>query len=376
MTGYTKKHSLPYPTDGDPVYKGAQQMQALADAVDIKLSTATGSPGPAGPAGPKGDPGPAGPTGPAGATGATGARGPAGATGARGPAGPQGPKGDDGTGFTLLGTVPTPDKLPTGANPGDAWLVESTNEIHVWGGATWANVGSIKGPKGDPGPAGPKGDPGPTGPAGPTGATGSAGPRGATGAQGAAGPQGLQGPKGDPGPAGPKGDPGPGADLSAIEREIFGGVGRTRAPVAEIAVSNDFGVPGSSDKLAQASWQVLVDTDGGAVISGTYGQTRYRIPVDGRYAITYQLMHKADGAKAGGAMKVLVNGTDVLRNSIASETATASFEGPTMAISTEYVFNAGDEVRWAYWYSQGVTILAKGFGDARSKIVIRYVGSR
>lgn len=383
MTGYTAKHKLPYPTDGDPVYKGAQQMQALADAVDKKLSTAGGGgTGPAGPPGPKGDPGPTGPAGPAGPTGPAGPRGATGARGPQGPAGdpgPTGPKGEDGTGFKLLGTVPTADKLPTGAKAGDAWLVESSNEIHVWGGSSWANVGSIKGPKGDQGPPGPKGATGADGkqgPAGPTGPTGPTGPRGATGAQGATGADGKQGPAGPAGPTGPKGDPGPGADLSNLERELFGGVGRTRAPVAEIAVSNDFYVPGSSDKLAQASWQALVDTDGGAVISGTYGQTRYQIPVSGRYAITYQLMHKADGAKAGGAMKVLVNGQDILRNSIASETATASFEGPTMAIATEYVFNAGDEVRWAYWYSQGVTILAKGFGNARSKIVIRYVGPR
>lgn len=86
------------------------------------------------------------------------------------------------------------------------------------------DLGNVKGPQGDTGPAGPKGDPG------------DAGPRGATGAQGPRGEQGIQGPKGNPftysdftaeqlaalkgpkgekgdtgaaGPQGPKGDTGP-----------------------------------------------------------------------------------------------------------------------------------------------------------------------
>ncbi|WP_282939112.1 hypothetical protein [Corynebacterium auriscanis] len=370
MTGYTANHKLPYPTDGDPVYKGAQQMQALANAVDVKLSTATGSQGPAGPPGPAGPQGPQGPTGPT---------GPAGAKGDTGPTGPAGPKGSDGTGFKLLGTVTSLDKLPTSATPGDAWLVESTNEVHVWGGERWANVGSIKGPKGDTGPAGPTGPQGPTGPTGPSGAKGDTGPQGPTGptgpsgAKGDTGPAGPAGPKGDTGPAGPAG---PAADLGPIQSELFGAPGRTRAPLAEIAVSGNFSVPATTDRLAQASWQALVDTDGGVIISGTYGVTRYVVPVNGRYSITYQLLHAADNAAAGGAMKVLVNGTDVLKNSIATETATPSLEGPTMSLNTEYVFRSGDEVRWGYWYSKATTILAQGFGNAKSKIVIRYVGPR
>ena len=382
MTGYTTRHKLPYPQPGDPVYKGADQIKALADAVDIKLSTATGSQGPAGPPGPAGPAGPIGPTGPAGPKGADGAKGDRGETGPAGPigpTGPAGPKGADGTGFKLLGTVASSAGLPLDAAPGDAWLVEDTNEVHVWGGDKWANVGSIKGPQGDRGETGPAGPIGPTGPAGPQGdkgATGPAGPTGPTGpagTKGDTGPRGIPGPKGDTGPMGPAG---PAADLSEIQKELFGGVGRTRAPLAEIAVTGDFVVPAATDKLAQASWSALVDTDGGAIISGTYGQTRYVVPVSGRYAITYHLLHKADNAASGGAMKVLVNGQNVLTNSIASETATPSLEGPTMSIKTERFFNAGDEIRWAYWYAKSVTILAQGFGGAKSKIVIRYVGPR
>ncbi len=51
---------------------------------------------------------------------------------------------------------------------------------------SWTKGGSIRGPKGDTGPAGAKGDTGATGPAGATGATGPAGATGATGATGPA----------------------------------------------------------------------------------------------------------------------------------------------------------------------------------------------
>lgn len=56
------------------------------------------------------------------------------------------------------------------------------------------SIATLKGDKGDQGPAGEKGETGATGPAGPTGETG---PKGDTG------PQGERGPKGDPGEQGP-----------------------------------------------------------------------------------------------------------------------------------------------------------------------------
>jgi len=34
MTNFTPRYSIPYPTEGDPVYIGASQMEALAKSVD------------------------------------------------------------------------------------------------------------------------------------------------------------------------------------------------------------------------------------------------------------------------------------------------------------------------------------------------------
>lgn len=95
--------------------------------------------------------------------------------------GPKGDKGDagadgkDGTGVNIKGSVDAEGDLPTEGNvAGDAYLVGG--DLYVWGGSSWTNAGSIKGPKGD------KGD---------TGATGAAGAKGDTGAAGPQGPQGA-----------------------------------------------------------------------------------------------------------------------------------------------------------------------------------------
>ena len=59
--------------------------------------------------------------------------------------------------------------------------------------AAWVNVGALKGPKGDTGPAGAKGDTGPQGPKGDTGPTGPQGPQGEKGPQGSQGARGAAG---------------------------------------------------------------------------------------------------------------------------------------------------------------------------------------
>ena len=99
MPRYTPNYKIPYPTAGDPIYLGAQQMADLALTVDKTMTGVSGIPGPAGPAGPQGIQGPAGPAGargPAGPAGPAGERGPQGIQGPAGPQGPAGAKGDTG----------------------------------------------------------------------------------------------------------------------------------------------------------------------------------------------------------------------------------------------------------------------------------------
>jgi|GEM_PF-1887496 len=123
-----------------------------------------------------------------------------------GPQGPPGPPGADGTSVTILGALGNPSDLPSSGDAGDAWLID--NELWVWTGSDWENVGSIVGPEGPEGPQGPQGPEGPPGIAGPQGPEGPEGPRGPRGFEGPEGPNGPPGPTGPQGPAGPQGPPG------------------------------------------------------------------------------------------------------------------------------------------------------------------------
>ena len=256
---------------GEQILAQAQEARNIAkgvrdDADAGKFKGDKGDTGPAGPQGAKGDTGARGPKGDTGARGEKGEKGaaftyadftaaqlaalkgekgdkgaqgeqgpagPKGETGAQGPTGPKGDTGAPGDSYTVKGLYATLAALqaahPTGS-AGDAWFVGTadSNTVYQWDvdKAAWVNVGALKGPKGDTGPAGAKGD---TGAQGPQGDTGPQGPQGETGPQGPAGPKGdpgekgaaftysdftatqlaaLKGEKGDTGPAGADGAPG------------------------------------------------------------------------------------------------------------------------------------------------------------------------
>lgn len=205
--------------------------------------------GPKGDQGDKGDIGPAGPKGDRGNIGPQGLQGPQGERGLQGPKGEKGEKGDpgeDGTSFTVLGMYNSMEALqaahPTGS-VGDAWSVGTPekNAVYLWDtmALTWANIGSIKGEKGDAGPQGPQGL---TGPQGPRGETGPAGKDGVQGPKGDPGETGMQGPKGDAGPAGADGyTPMRGVDYWTTE------------DVAEINAQINAAMADKQDKAAQVT---------------------------------------------------------------------------------------------------------------------------
>jgi hypothetical protein len=88
----------------------------------------------------------------------------------------------------ITGSFADPSQLPASGNSGDSYLINE--ELYVWDGTQWVNVGNIQGPQGSAGATGAQGSTGATGATGPQGATGATG---ATGAQGPAGPQGATG---------------------------------------------------------------------------------------------------------------------------------------------------------------------------------------
>ena len=79
----------------------------------------------------------------------------AGPTGPEGPIGPTGPQG--GT-INFKGILPLIADLPATENTiNDAYIVEEDDNVYVWEGTQWVNVGSIQGPTGPTGATGPVG---------------------------------------------------------------------------------------------------------------------------------------------------------------------------------------------------------------------------
>lgn len=164
-----------------------------------------------------------------------GDRGEKGEKGEKGDKGDTGAKGPSGDSYTVLGLYATLAALqtahPTGS-AGQAWFVGTadSNAVYQWDvdKAAWINVGALKGPKGDTGPAGADGAPGAKGDTGPQGPKGNPGEKGDaftyadfTAAQLAA-LKGEKGDKGDTGPQGPKGD---GVEVSGSKGQYLGFTG-------------------------------------------------------------------------------------------------------------------------------------------------------
>jgi hypothetical protein len=270
------------------------------------LDGAAGATGPQGPTGAdgaqgiQGVTGPQGPTGANGLDGATGAQGPQGAQGTVGPQGPegiQGPQGPQGSSVNITGSLNDPSELPATGNTGDSYLIN--NELYVWDGTQYVNVGNIQGiqgPTGPQGPVGPQGAQGPQGTAvnitgslsnpaqlpasgnsgdsylineelyvwdgtqwvnvgniqGPQGIAGATGPQGPTGAAGAQGIQGLTGPTGPTGATGPAGEGGElgsyGTFYSTATQSLAGG-SRKLVNLNNTLISNNIAIVDDGNSL-------------------------------------------------------------------------------------------------------------------------------
>ena len=187
-----------------------------------------------------------------------GDRGEKGEKGDKGDTGAKGPSGDS---YTVLGLYATLAALqtahPTGS-AGQAWFVGTadSNAVYQWDvdKAAWINVGALKGPKGDTGPAGADGAPGAKGDTGAQGPKGNPGEKGDAftyadftaaqlaalkGEKGDTGPQGEPGAKGDTGETGPKGADGKSAYASAQDGGYTGTETKFNAALAQVGSKVD-----------------------------------------------------------------------------------------------------------------------------------------
>jgi len=139
-----------------------------------------------------------------------------GTIGIQGNDGIQGIQGTYGPGFTILGSVPDvdaggdPQATLTAAfsspNIGEGVIDEADDELWIWDGTNWVNIGTFRGVQGIQGSIGPQGA---QGTIGEEGIQGSRGDRGTQGVQGLQGTQGIQGFRGFQGTQGIQGIQGP-----------------------------------------------------------------------------------------------------------------------------------------------------------------------
>jgi hypothetical protein len=185
-----------------------------------------------------------------------------------------GPTGPQGTSLNILGSVATVADLPASGNPNDAYIVQDSGDLYVWGGDAWTSVGQIVGPTGPTGPqgadstvVGPTGAQGVLGPTGPTGNTGAGsvgptGPQGTNGTNGTGGPTGPQG--SDSTVAGPVGPTGP-QGTAGLASTAVGPTGPTGASGAASTIAGPTGPTGPTG---------LQGTDGAAsTAAGPTGPT-------------------------------------------------------------------------------------------------------
>jgi len=182
-----------------------------------------------------------------------------GATGAQGTQGVQGVQGVQGTygpGFDVIGSVPDVDSggdpqatLNTAfasATTGQAAIDEADDELWVYDGANWVNVGSFRGVQGFDGNQGVQGVQGTIGQEGIQGSRGFRGNQGVQGYQGTTGIQGVQGIQGIQGTQGTQGIQGVQGIQGIQGLQGDQGVQGVQGPQAFQGIQGDYGFQGFS----------------------------------------------------------------------------------------------------------------------------------
>ena len=168
--------------------------------------------------------------------------------GTQGTQGTQGVQGTYGPGFDVIGSVPdvdnggdpqaTLDTAFASATTGQAAIDEADDELWVYNGTDWVNVGSFRGVQGFQGVQGVQGPQGTIGEEGIQGSRGFRGFQGTQGVQGTTGIQGLQGIQGNQGTQGPQGVQG----VQGVQG-LLGNQG-TQGPQSIQGIQGDTGIQG------------------------------------------------------------------------------------------------------------------------------------
>jgi hypothetical protein len=196
---------------------------------------------------------------------------------------------DDGVGagsnINVLGSFNSVNQLPQIATVGDSYLI--SNELHVWTGSAFENVGPVRGPqgytgsrgfvgsRGDTGFTGSQGDLGYTGSIGYTGSQGLIGYTGSIGDTGFVGSKGFTGSQGDIGYTGSIGFTGSRGDTGFVGSQGELGYTGSQGEIGYTGSRGDTGYVGSQGELGYTGSIGYTGSQGDTGFAGSQGDTGY-----------------------------------------------------------------------------------------------------
>ena len=196
---------------------------------------------------------------------------------------------DDGVGagsnINILGSFNLVNQLPQIATVGDSYLI--SNELHVWTGSEFENVGPVRGPlgytgsrgfvgsRGDTGFTGSQGDLGYTGSIGYTGSQGLIGYTGSRGDTGYVGSQGYTGSQGNIGYTGSIGFTGSRGDTGFVGSQGDIGYTGSQGDIGYTGSRGDTGYVGSQGELGYTGSIGYTGSQGDTGFVGSQGDIGY-----------------------------------------------------------------------------------------------------
>jgi len=238
--------------------------------------------------------------------------GPQGTQGNIGIQGNQGVQGDYGPGFTIIGSVADVDAggdpqatLNTGfptANIGEGVIDDTDDELWIYDGTNWVNIGSFRGVQGQQGVQGLQGNQGTLGQEGiqgERGYRGFQGPKGIQGTQGVQGDLGIQGIQGRRGPQGVQGIQGDTGIQGLQGREGPQGIQGTTG------IQGDTGIQGL---------QGFNGDDSGAIVQYVLGNQITESPAPAGGFMTFNA--PSTNTTFTGVTKIWINDDDAFNNNL------------------------------------------------------------
>ena len=301
-----------------------------------------------------------------------------GTTGIQGDAGLQGLQGDYGPGFTIIGSVPDVDaggdqqltlnNAFPGATVGDGVIDNTDDELWIYDGALWVNIGSFRGVQGFTGFQGTQGAQGARGDEGIQGSRGFRGFQGPQGVQGFTGIQGVQGIQGIQGTQGVQGVQGTTGIQGDVGFQGIQGVQGVQGIQGTTGIQGDVGIQGTTGSYGGISFEFAFDTNNAASDPGSK-----KLRFSNTLASSTNAIHLNDIAGPGTTdISAIWNALDASTNPIKGYIKLTKVDD----ISVFAVFQVSDVTDNTGWFTLAVTyVSSNGAFSLNDDLIVSLVES-